>query len=214
MSSATEIEAVLFKPAGDRYVFQAPNRWVFGRKDRYLVTDAQKQELLAIVAPPRPALRVAIIVAVVLAWTLAVSGFMWMVSPHDEPTAADVLVMAVLIIGPLFLALVMMLQRNLRRMQPILAGAPRTDERITPQELRAAMTGALSPRRATLYGSLWTLVLMFQGLNLYLRSGKLPLLSDVQSYLAMFTAVIAAGLMVHYFRIAARKFSAGTEAAP
>ena len=86
MSNAHEIEAVMFKPVGDRYVFQAPNRWVFGRPPRYLVTDAQKQALLAIVAPPRPGLRVAIIVAGILAWTIAVSSFMWMVSPHDDPT--------------------------------------------------------------------------------------------------------------------------------
>ena len=158
MSSAHEIEAVMFKPAGDRYVFQAPSRWVFGRTCRYLVTDAQKQDLLAIVAPPRPGLRVAMIVAVILGWTIAVSSFMWMVSPHDEPTAADVLVMAVLILGPLFLAFALMLRQKLRRMQPILAGAPQTDERITPQERRVAMVSALSPRRAMLYGSLWTVV--------------------------------------------------------
>ena len=53
----------------------------------------------------------------------------------------------------------------------------------------------------------------FQALSLYFRSGKMPMFSDVQTWLGLFTAVIAAGLMVHYFAIAARKFAAGAKPA-
>jgi hypothetical protein len=205
MSSAAEIEAVLFKKFGDRYVFQAPNPWAFGRKSRYLVTDAQKQELLAIVMPRRPVVRIAAITIGILLWTAAASTIMWAVSPHADPTVSDAVAMFVLILVPIFLALVVALQRNLRRMQPILAGAPRTEERITHHELRQAMTRAISPRRALLLGALWTVTCGSQVFILVIRNARHPLLSDVQSYLNLFTATVAAGLVVYYLVVAIRK---------
>ena len=205
MSDAAEIQAVLFKPVGDRFVFQAPNPWVFGRKSRYLVTDAQKQELLAIVTPRRPMVRIAVITAAILLWTVAVATICWAVSPHDDPTALDALVMAVLIILPIFGALIVALQRNLRRMQPILAGAPRTEERITHSELRQAMTKAISLRRSLILGAVWTGISLLQIFNLVIRNGRHPFFSDVQSYLNAFTLIIATGLAAYYFVIAIRK---------
>lgn len=205
MSNAAEIQAVLFKPVGDRFVFQAPNPWVFGRKSRYLVTEAQKQELLAIVTPRRPVLRVAVIAVAILLWTVAVATMCWAVSPHDDPTAIDVLVMSALIIVPIFGALIVALQRNLRRMQPILAGAPRTEERITQSELRQAMAKAISLRRSLILGAAWTGIGLLQVFNLVIRNGRHPLFSDVQSYLNAFTLIIATGLAVYYFVLAVRK---------
>ena len=49
MSNVAEIEAVLFKQFGSGYVFLAPNPCVFGRSSRYLVNEAQKAEILAII---------------------------------------------------------------------------------------------------------------------------------------------------------------------
>ena len=205
MSSAAEIEAVLFKRVGDRYVFQAPNPWVFGRKSRYLVNDAQKQELLAIVMPRRPVLRIAAIIIGVLLWAVAAATIAWAVSPHAEPTAGDAAAMFVLVLVPIFFALVVALQRNLRRMQPILAGAPRTEERITHHELRQAMTKAMSLRRALLVSVLWAVACGFQVTTLVIRNARHPLLSDAQSYLNLFTATMAAGLFVYYVVVAIRK---------
>lgn len=205
MSTAAEIEAVLFKPVGDRYVFQAPNPWVFGRKSRYLVTEAQKQALLAIVTPRRPVLRIAVITAAILLWTVAVATMCWAVSPHDNPTAIDALAMFVLIVVPIFGALIVALQRNLRRMRPILAGAPRTEERITQSELRQAMAKAMSLRRSLILGAVWTGIGLMQVFNLVIRNGRHPLFSDVQSCLNFLTLIIAAGLAVYYFTVAVRK---------
>ena len=205
MSDAAEIQAVLFKQVGDRFVFQAPNPWVFGRKSRYLVTEAQKQELLAIVTPRRPIRRIAVITAAILLWTVAVATFCWAVSPHNDPTALDAFAMFVLIVVPIFGALVVALQRNLRRMQPILAGAPRTEERITHRELRQAMSKAISLRRSLILGAVWTGVGLMQVFNLVIRNGRHPLFSDVQSYLNAFTLMMAVGLATYYFAVAIRK---------
>ena len=206
MSNAAEIEAVLFKPVGDRYVFQAPNPWVFGRKRRFLVDDAQKQELLAIVTPRRPVLWASAITLAILLWTVAVAILAWAVSPHPDPTALDALAMAVLIVIPILGALVVALQRNLRRMRPILAGAPRTEERITPSELRQAITKAISLRRALILGAVWAGIGLLQVPNLVIRDGQHPLFSDVQSYLNALTLIVATGLAVYYLVLAIRKF--------
>ena len=205
MSDAAEIQAVLFKQVGDRFVFQAPNPWVFGSKNRYLVTETQKQELMAIVTPRRPLLRIAIITAGILLWTVAAATIVWAVSPHEDPRALDALAMFVLIVVPIFGALIVALQRNLRRMQPILAGAPRTEERITHTELRQAMTKAISLRRSLILGAVWTGIGLLQVFNLVIRNARHPLFSDVQSYLNAFTLIMAVGLAAYYLVLAIRK---------
>ena len=67
---------------------------------------------------------------------VAAATIVWAVSSHDDPTASDALAMLVLILAHGFLALIIALQRNLRRMQRVLAAAPRTHERINSGELR------------------------------------------------------------------------------
>ena len=205
MSNVAEIEAVLFKDVGGGYVFQAPNPWVFGPRSRYLVTAAQKAELLAIITPRRPILRIAVITIGILLWTVAAATIVWAVSSHDDPTASDALAMLVLILAPMLLALIIALQRNLRRMQRVLAAAPRTQERINSGELRQAMANAMSLKRSLLLGAAWTFTCLMQVSILVMRNGRHPLFGDVQSCLNLFTAVVAAGLVAHYVVIAIRK---------
>jgi NADH:ubiquinone oxidoreductase subunit K len=207
MSDAAEIEAVLFKEVGGGYVFQAPNPWVFGPRSRYLVTAAQKAELLAIITPRRPILKIVLITAGILLWAVAASTIVWAVSSHDDPTAGDAIAMFVLIVVPIFLALVVALQRNLRRMRCILAAAPRTEERITSGELRCAMANAMSFKRSLIIGALWTVTCLAQVFTLVIRNAQHPLLSDVQSWLNAFTGVVAAGLAAYYLVIAVRKIA-------
>jgi hypothetical protein len=100
---------------------------------------------------------------------------------------------------------VVALQRNLRRMQRVLVGAPRTEERITPRELRHAMANAVSLRRSLLIGALWTVTCLFQISSLVIRNGRHPLFGDVESYLSFITATVAASLAIHYLLLAIRK---------
>jgi len=165
-----------------------------------------KAELLAIVTPRSPILRIAAITAGTLLWAVAASTIVWAVSSHGEPTASDALAIFALVVVPIFLALVFALQRNLRRMQRVLAGAPRTEERITPRELRHAMANAVSLRRSLLIGALWAVTCLFQVSSLVIRNGRHPLFGDVESYLSFVTATVAAGLTIHYLRLAICKF--------
>jgi hypothetical protein len=205
MSNAAEIEAVLFKPTAGGYVFQAANPWVFGPMTRYIVSEAQKSELLAIIKPRRPVLWTTGIIAGILLWAGLVATLMWAVSGHDQPTAADFGMMSALILVPIYLAWVVKLQRNRRRMQPIISTASRTQERIDRREMRQALAGAMSLKRTLLLGALWSFSCLTQVFTLVLRNARHPLLSDVQSYLSLFTVVVAAGLAAYYLYLAVRK---------
>jgi hypothetical protein len=205
MSNVGEIESVLFKQVPGGYVFQQPNPWVFGRSTRYLVSEVQKAALLAIITPRRPILRAVVITIGILLWAVAAPTIVWAVSSHDEPTAGDAIAMFVLILLPMFVALVIALRRNLRRMRSVIAGAPRTDERITQGELRHAMANAMSFKRSLLIGSAWTLTVLLQVFSLVIRNARHPLFSDVQSCLNLFTALVAAGLAAYYLGLAIRK---------
>jgi hypothetical protein len=204
MSNVGELQSVLFKQVPGGYVFQQPNPWVFGRSSRYLVSEAQKAALLAIITPRRPILKAVVILIGILLWVAAVAAAMAFFG-HEEPAASDVIAVIVLTAVPMFAALVVALQRNLRRMRAVIADAPRTEERITHSEVRKAMANAMSFKRSLLIGAMWTFTCSMQVFVLVIRNARHPLFSDAQSFVNLFAAIMAAGLAVHYLVIALRK---------
>jgi hypothetical protein len=205
MSTATETEVALFKAVAGGYLFQAPNPWVFGPMRRYVVGEAQKAALLAIVTPRRPAVLITIVTSAILLWAGAAGGIMWAVTGHDQPTALDFAALMALILVPIYLAWVVALQCKLRRMQPVLATAVPTQQRITRRELRRAMGDAMSLKKSALLSACWIFAFTMQGVLLVTRNARHPLFSDVQSYMSLFTAVLAAGLAAYYLVLAVRK---------
>jgi hypothetical protein len=209
MSNASEIEAALFKRSGERYIYQAPHPWLLGRTKRYLVTEAQKAQLMTILAARRPKLRIALVAGGVSAWALAAGLIAWALSPHDNPTVTDALAITALVAIPLYLACVAALHWQLRRIRPILAEAPRTNERITRREMRKAMTGAMSVRKSLLLAATWVFVCVTQVAILVDRSWHhAALFSNVQSYFNTFTAVLGALLALYFLAVAIRKVEA------
>jgi len=129
-------KSVMFKPVADGWVYRAPNPWVFGDAPHYLVNDAQKAQIEAIIIPRRPVLFGVLLVAGIVAWVFALGGIVWAVSRHDDPTTTDVIAIAVLVAISLVAALPFAGWIQRRRLQPILAGLPLTQERITFAEMR------------------------------------------------------------------------------
>ena len=77
-------EAIMFKKVPEGYLFRAPNPWLFGRARFYLVNDAQKAQLLAIVTARSQAVFWVALVALIGASTAALAyGF-----GHDVPHTA------------------------------------------------------------------------------------------------------------------------------
>ena len=126
----------LFKRVGDRWLYRSPNPWVFGDSPHYLINDAQKTQIEAILLPRSPILLAVILVGGIIGWAVAVSTFMWAFSGHENPTPIDLAIMVALIVGPMLaiLPVVGLIQR--RRVAPFLVGSPLTEERISYAELK------------------------------------------------------------------------------
>ncbi len=168
----------MFKQVAAGWVYRAPNPWVFGGAPHYLVNDAQKAQIEALMIPFGPALFAAILALGIFAWTFAVKGIVsvlyghldaaqkaqieaifsphrsallaalrlggagaWglavvgivrVFSGHGEPSSADLAAIAVLFAISLVPVAIWL---QWRRLQPVLAVLPLTQERITRAEM-------------------------------------------------------------------------------
>jgi hypothetical protein len=133
-------EAIMFKAVPDGYLFRAPNPWVFGRARFYLVNEVRKAELLAIITARSQLVFWVALVALIGASTAAIAYG----SGHDNPTAGDVVIMLALLPVWIYAALLVSIRPMARRLQPLLAGLPPTDQRITALDLRRAVRKTIS----------------------------------------------------------------------
>jgi len=195
-----QIEAMLFKPVPGGFIYRAPNPWIFGYANHYLVTEAQKAELLRIVVAPRPMLRLAAIVALVLLWVVAAT-VVWAFSGHDDPTAGDAIIMAIATFSAMFLAIHFALRRKLHQVQPILAHARRTTATITSREMRSAINKTISLKTAGIVGAIWAFGCAAQVFSLVVRNPRHPLFSDVQSDISAFLVAVSAVMVIRYLRL-------------
>ncbi len=148
MSEArNQIEAVHFKPVPSGFVFRAPNPWLFGTADHFLVNAAQKEALLDLLTRPGSIAKGLILAAWILAWAVGGSILVWAFgSGQDNPTARDLIVMTGLIVIGVVAALPIGLAWQRRRVNPVLAGLPRSNERITYREMKQGLVASTSPR--------------------------------------------------------------------
>jgi hypothetical protein len=203
--SRRQIDAMLFKPVPGGFIYRAPNPWIFGRADHYVVNEQQRAEVLGMLVAPRPLLRLAVIVAGALLWGAAMGTVGWAFSGHEDPTFGDAVVMIVMTFAALFLALHLALRRRLRQVQPILAAATRTTAAITSGEIRAAISKTTSFKTAVVVAAMSAFGCAAQIFSLVIRNSRHPLFSDVQSDLSLFLFVFCAIMVVRYVALAIGK---------
>jgi len=142
-------EESAFKPTAGGYVFQQPT-WPFGRPVAYLVDEAQKAALVACLWR----LRLQILL-IMMAFMPIVAGSSVMVAATDAAArlsraefAAGFMVLFLVVIALALFPYVY----AVRAMRLLLAGAPRTQERITIGEQLQRLAGAISPKALWLGG--------------------------------------------------------------
>ena len=204
-------EATMFKAVPGGYVFRAPNPWVFGRYRFFLANETQKSELLAVVKARSPIVFWGGLIALI-AGSTALLAFG---SGHDNPTLGDAVVMLVLIPVWIYAAILIAIRPMALRLEPMLAGLPRTEERITSAELSQAVRASLPWRQALLLGTGQILlsasfaVLAFGRLN----GGRLSVSEDatgvVYAFAAAAFAFAAAAFLVAAIRGARQAPDAG-----
>src|SRR3954468_19506416 len=133
-----------FKPVPGGYVYRIPNGWVFGPGVHLLVNDAQKAAIIKTMdsVPLFPIIAASWVALSILFATAA----LW-AAQSSSPGVRDVLIATSMIFslcGALFISRRVLLSR----LQPITAGLPTTDERITKADMRStAPPIVLSPTR-------------------------------------------------------------------
>ena len=114
-----------FKPVPGGWIYRAPNPWVFGDAQRYLVNDTQKAEIEAIVAPRRPALVSITLIIGTVAWLVAVTNFIGdFGSGGISPSVYDLLGMIALMAAPLLIGAPLSAWIQKRRLASVLVNLP------------------------------------------------------------------------------------------
>jgi len=202
---------LFFKPVPEGYVFRAPNPWIFGPADHYLVSEAQRDAIAAILlaqrSPRALAKRIAISTAIALAAIAGIFALFYFVSDHLSAVVNGLVAAAttVFTLLALFAVVHVATRRNLRRLAPILADARPTDQRITNAEIREAIRKKSSLKQSWLiaitFGTVSLLNLM---VLLFERHHMLPFFSDL-SFGPMLQMVLFAFLATMSFRTALTK---------
>lgn len=200
------IVLTLFKQVSDGYVFRAPSPWVVGPARHYLVNEAQKTEIMAILMPPRPMLRVAALVIPLTLWLLVFTqvvvrfGF-----DLAHVTSRDIFVMCGLFVVPLVAILQVFHWWNLRLLRPVLADLPRTTAKIPNRDLYPALVEALP---------VWNLALLAFGLSmtclgaaatLASKYGRYGHVGDASSLFSLFLVTLTGAPAAYLFYRAIRK---------
>ncbi len=122
------------------YLVSTP--WIFGDAPHYFVNDAQKAQIEAIIIPRRPVLLGAIVFGGIFAWVLAVGALIGVFSGQNGLSSREMVTLFALTVFPLLSAALV------GRLQPVLAGLPLTQERITVAEIRENARTATPYKRA------------------------------------------------------------------
>ena len=130
-----------FKPTADGYVFRCPNPWLFGHWRSYLVNEAQKEILAAHLRQ-----RQRLILWLMAVYLLIALGFTILFQSSGAPdtsTSGFLAVVVLSMVGMLALALVPHLYL-MRKIEPLLAQLPRTDDRATLHEQLFGVAAVIS----------------------------------------------------------------------
>jgi hypothetical protein len=192
--NSAQIAESRFKPLDGGYLFETPNPWIFAPGRRYVVTAAQKAELVGIMTPRRLGLRVAVASAVAIAFGCGLGALWWKIAGHENPTALDQLGMAITALISLYLLAVVLIRHHLGRIAPILATATPTAAKFTAGERRQAINQA-TPTKALVLGVVaWGGSAIIGVVTLAIRGGMHGTAGHPISYTTIFHVVVASSI--------------------
>lgn len=192
----TRMAGAMFMPVPGGYVFREPYRWPFTQAPHYLVNEAQRDKLLAMIGPKRPILW-QITLWGTLCLMVAAAGFMvWALTRHENPTVIDTISMIALTFVQVVVAFLVLRWHKLRGLRPLLAGLPTTDLRISRSDMQRQMMNAMSVRQLILLGAINVMAC-----TSFLISGIIFLvLSQWQGMLHLAGALLFGALAIVYCR--------------
>ena len=207
------VRSAFLRPVPGGYIFRAPNPKVFGAADHYLVNEAQRDAIVAIMVHRRTPLLLALCLGGLV---LAASAGLIVLAP-GYPTTVSIAVIATIMLAVL-LSISLSESRKLRQLQPILADARRTDQRITLAEINQTIRDGNSYphlRRMAVTNSIASLfAAAAAAAQVYLRKPHVGILSDPMSLLlclGAFICVSSAATSLVRLRQRARQRDGGSD---
>src|SRR5262245_49281150 len=144
-------KATFFRPKQGGYLYRAPNPYVFGHAKHYIVTEAQREAIIDVLVPAATtraarsskALGFSVIGVFGLVLPLSLLGLYLDIYGRNFPGSEYAVIVLAALLLPLLVAMFVNLFRlgtlQLTQLQPILASARQTDERITNADVRWSM---------------------------------------------------------------------------
>ena len=206
MNAGRDQIELLFRERNGEWVFRAPNPWIIGNAQHYMVNNAQKDQIIGILTPQHP-VRMGIYFSIsILAWICVVAGVMLGFGFFfDESGSPSVVVLSLMLVPVLLAVLAMPLQQK-RRLHTILSGARPTNETISFKEIQQAANARTPFARLLGMGSLMSLLGFTQVLNLAARNSRHPLFSDALSWLLVLVATLSICAAAINFAQAAKRY--------
>ncbi len=190
-----------FKAVDGGHVFQAPSPWVFARPSYYLVNDAEKAQIFAHLGRWRLLLLlpVPVVLAVILPVILFPATFGRLLVPAYVQLGGGLFTLLLFVaMITLLIPLIAVPQIYLARaLKPLLADAPRTEERIKVAEQLPKIAASASTKLLV--------VGLIGGLGMMTSGGLLLLDALSEGHLAGITLfnpsmlVVSGGLLTAYF---------------
>ena len=216
-ADANLIAMAMFKPVPGGFVYRAPNAWLIGRGKFYFVTEAQKAEIVARSSPPKVAWVSALMMMMILLGLGAALTFSWYRHGYrfDVFTPGDIATVVVATLLAMLLAIRIAVQPLMNRLQPLLATLPKSDVRISSQELRRAALDLNTAKQLRRQAAVMAFIAAGSLLQVYFqfKPGLSPLSGNAVSIIFLINAVFLIGFAIHLFRQAKRKAKLESETA-
>ena len=208
----TKLSAILFKAVPGGYVYRAPKAWIVGRGEHYFVTEAQKSEIIALSESPRFIVMFSWMMGLILVGLTAAFTLIWYRHSYQFPdlTSVDQAIILVATIVALASAIIMTTRPQIKRLQPLLAKLPKSDLRLSREDLRRAIMEANSSQQLNKQAWICSFCAGMSMLQLYTR--PLAHMGDFLSILFIVSACSCAASAIILFRQAWMKKAGGTEA--
>jgi hypothetical protein len=126
--ASSQINPLLFEKVPEGYAFHAPNRWIFGRPDRYVTTAAQAKDIGAMLRLTWSDTLLAGLATAIIAVAAFLAGDWLPIDLHGVLAATRLAIIAGLGAMPVLAGFQVWRGLQLRRLRPILARLPRTTE--------------------------------------------------------------------------------------
>jgi hypothetical protein len=137
-----------FKEVAGGFLFQAPNPWLFAPGEHYLVSEAQRAEILELGRDYHPIVRVVVLVLLFIGCPVGAVYLVSLFIPHADTNILTLVVGIIVAFGLLIASALIFFRLQYQRLRPILSSLQRSDQTITLEERLATRKNLSSARGA------------------------------------------------------------------